>query len=792
METQEGFFTKSSIFELNKKGEISANDSYHDDPHQWMKFSFEFRTCHNNVIVSLMLEDLKDVKNPVKMAEAAISIEIKPQVDVYTCTHCAYLISKLEHLSIAQCIGRAVIEMEVKWEHNQLASIDRISHSQLAANAEHIRQPSVASQDNHCTLFFPQEQPVVTVLFHSVAMEESHSTYAASIGGIYNEADITNLPAAHWNITPTHIVKFKSKSILTSISLKVPHYNIVQLNLFRDGTCIFAAFEGIEKLAWFHHYHRGWLMNYDRGSTPWDPLLKATKHIITTIHHTPSVRDYAQFIGLEFALVNLKVNQEYIRKQFMMIIHLIRYSQLSLYASQCNASYKPLFLQSSDIGENHKTAMIKPGSSSESSSAYFFFEDSQFNFDDPNDYPVLIVHVCCIHGDASEPWWDKHIHCWSPLPLDQSVHAILTSNEGTNGVRVEIEFNNELIQWSVGIILRWKTQSMPFLTLIDEESFNQIPSLNSFIEPPHVTKSPSNNDSSSHNVPSNIHGAAFQPIASETAIDACSTQKILLQTIDKLQSDLEQLQESNTKLVQENGFIKGQLAQLIAQQKSTTATASTTETKRELEACTKVDLVRKILILQSALDREKGEKETYQSKVMTLQNKLLSANETCKEFASLQEAHKGQQKLVQKLQRRIQKYYKCYQTSLEQEELIKKYERIVASSDHEDKQENSVSSDESDEEEQLEDHASYSNQSVCNLMMILEQGRLREEQLKQTLMQDRVKMCQLELENQSLKKTMMTLHHKQERTSESFDRTGKSSQQLANDTYEHHNKLITF
>ena len=196
----------------------------------------------------------------------------------------------------------------------------------------------------------------------------------------------------------------------------------------------------------------------------------------------------------------------------------------------------------------------------------------------------------------------------------------------------------------------------------------------------------------------------------------------------------------------------------------------------ELQAFSKSDLIHKILKLQEVLQAEIGQKEIYQQKVLAVQNELLSANNSESELLSLREAHRSQQALVKDLQRKVDKYYQCFETSVQQEKVIKQLEAIIAQQEME--KEKAIKLADL-EERQAEGYRQYdeANERVpeivervnrlefmtnkaqlnqASIAAILQQGTAREHHLRENLRAMHEAMAQLQAENDKLRNSQGT------------------------------------
>ena len=839
VETQENSFTKSSVFELSETCHLL------DISPDGMRFTFQFRSRHSHLTTSIILADLKNIDRPVDVAEAFVPLQVQATKElVYKKT--AFFTSKLKNLAIVQHIGKALLEIRVNYTTTEQTAANT-SHwvdFKSTSNHLHLISPSLKRQHTGVDIpndhdeqtlntravidqsidisSFPNQYPSVTTLFHTIATDDITSDYHPIICFTVENLSNKNFPFVEWKMGQTHIKKFQNVSILAKRSLiaSSPEQNIVALHLIKnnDGvTPVFSAYENYRQLVPFHHYHRGWIIDHNKSTSIHDPLLYATKHIITSICYMPSASEYDQYCGLEFAITNLTpVNDDDNEsdRNFIVTIQMTTFTKANEYSSQvATGSFQPLFMKQTEPGCNTCVGILK----SNSSNAYFFFDEKSINFNDATDFPAMLIQVCRVEP-SHKPWWTSN-YCWTMQQIDMTVLSILKSDEAINGVRCMWDgiFKGSQIKWTLEGVLRWKKLTDNFLMNLENEEISQLPSLQSLLAPRPNT-SPQETEPSSHNetpspvhvyhVPSVplIHRTESSPQQKPLTINDSSTE--YSQTISFLNKCIQQLHTDNALLKQQNGFLQGQLVH----HEKLTATQSL-ESKKELEGLSKVDLIHKVMSLQSALETERAEKIQYQQKVVEIQNELLKKNSIEGEYRHLLEAHKEQQTLVQQLQRKVEKYYQCYTTALSQEKVIEQMESIISQKGHHKqtsfqvqqkkmKQELESDLDKKMEQrlERLEAITSLTQANQAELAMKMEENNQREMKLKEVLTQNE----KLRFENDKLQKTISVLVSKHQAGQSTIQRTNNATakrsgpierQQLTSTNTESQKqttKLITF
>lgn len=131
-----------------------------------------------------------------------------------------------------------------------------------------------------------------------------------------------------------------------------------------------------------------------------------------------------------------------------------------------------------------------------------------------------------------------------------------------------------------------------------------------------------------------------------------------------VREDCKRLEEANSRLRRELGQ-HDEISRLMVSSK-------------DLDNVTHSELVQKFVLLKKKLADESSKKQDLQTRLQRLQNDLIKKNETEKEFLKLQEAHEGQQALLQKLQGRVQKTKAIQDTCKKQEKVIVQLEQLLA------------------------------------------------------------------------------------------------------------------
>ena len=522
---------------------------------------------------------------------------------------------------------------------------------------------------------FPNKTAIITAIFHSVAMTgEVRQRSYNPVACLHAQPQANDLPMVSWTGVPDEIGNLQTKTILKRVNLTIAssQYQAIGLHLFcyKDATPILSVYESLSRMAPLHFYHRAWLGNLSKPVKPNDLLLSECMHAIMSIHQIPKVDEYQDYHGLEMAVVGVSLEEEERSRKVMVVARLVDH----VIVDEHDNKYVPPFLSRDVVGhsvplntEYCKLALIKlqdPGTSQ----AYFLFSDPDvFNYEPSNDnMPCLRIDVCVIDPHSTLPWWEACSYSSECLTINKVTFEALTSEWAQQGIRYSIKWEPKNVpQRSLYLLLRWKTLDMPFLKPLTKQEAEQVPTLNDIIakiEPRLESSSPSIHELVQHHVPPtlsmNVRELNYQDM------------------VEELQRELKKTKEENATLMHKNGFLQGQIAQLMSHLHVDHAT------KAELLTKPKSDLVYLILDLYQLLDLERKEKAGFRKKVQLVQNQLLQKNNAELELAAVREAHEAQQKLIASLRRKVEKYHKCYEVSIQQETIISRLEELVKEFSH--------------------------------------------------------------------------------------------------------------
>lgn len=570
----------------------------------------------------------------------------------------------------------------------------------------------------------PTDNGLLTVIFHSLATG-SHENIPQfnyqPVACISCEEVIPNShPCCSWN----HFISLTASSriappisLLKSVSLAICDPTATaSIHVLQEGTntIVLSAKEFPGSLNPFDHYHRAWVSGHIKPTTLSDPVLSSSPHLMTSVSLLPPASHYYRYEGLEISVQKLELaaNQSY--KPALVAVRVMRNHGSNLLGMQQSTPF--LLKENSTLGEklgihNYKLALLQYSSvEGMYGKAYLFFlRDSSWQ-DFSSDEGELSLHllVYIIDQGSLAPWWQKEPNYENMLPLgDESITALL-SDRGLHGVLWQPTTTHLSPVRQIDLVLRWKRKQHHFLR--QDTSCSQLPKIG--LDPATLPLSEQQHVEQMLSPPTSpcVGPAAtvstdftaqetqlpIQPLPNATVLSVATplgapppinnadhAHNALVAeykaAIKQYGDDISRQKEENSQLSRMNHTLVQELEHLQTTMKNQSMHHYQLQphTRRELEALPKVDLIEAVEIIQERLLRETAQKEVYQHKVQMLQNELIENNDTKRRLVELQQAHTAQQRLIHELQRKGEKYRKCYDTCIQQEQLIHELEATL-------------------------------------------------------------------------------------------------------------------
>lgn len=212
---------------------------------------------------------------------------------------------------------------------------------------------------------------------------------------------------------------------------------------------------------------------------------------------------------------------------------------------------------------------------------------------------------------------------------------------------------------TITAVLRWKTRQVPFLSLPTALELQTLPDLNSHMSAGSPVMW------TTVTVPVEPTSRDTNPVRNEADLLFAQHKT----AISLMGQDILHLRQQNASLAAQNQQLQSQVRSICGSESRANA---------ELEAMGKHELVQTILLLQNELQAEKATRKENQNRAQGLQSLLARQSDCEAQYAQLLEVHAVQQRLVQKLQSKVQKLQRCYEVCKQQQTIVNQLEALLA------------------------------------------------------------------------------------------------------------------
>lgn len=386
--------------------------------------------------------------------------------------------------------------------------------------------------------------------------------------------------------------------------------------------------------------------------------------VIFTVCIRPPLQYYSGYEGIELLMSSIQVNEEFSNH----VIVAFGIVGAASFTSTLVPNRPPFVTASSDdipnVANSSQIAIILP-QSSDTFPLYLFF-----SFVDGIKQDTLHLLFYCMPPSQTKPWWDSPTFNSLSLPI-----ADLKPGQPTRWHQSDvsgIDSGGGLIK-SFEFILQCKTPLDRFLN--KNVATNQLPltkpnKLPSTEAMNVVLPQPSSNNPETTDTTSPATAKPMQRPVMENDVYAH-----LVSEVKKYQSAINRMGEDILGLRSENARLReevNRLQQIIATSEHTYDVETT-----ELEACSKLELIHKLSELYRKYTTLAATNSANKQEVQSLRNVCIQKNDLEKEHVKLQNAHTAQQKLIQKLQAKVDKYRRYSQTIQDREIVINKLETLL-------------------------------------------------------------------------------------------------------------------
>ena len=561
-----------------------------------------------------------------------------------------------------------------------------------------------------CVSVFPSDSSTVSIVFHSAYTTTSQDQEMVALAHIGDRNDIRNdallQTGKHDPESLEHI------SLLRPVRLSCQEFECLELHIAdsKSDTILFSSSLALNRLAPFKMAHLKYNSSWALGRQDFS----ITQHhssgnpsITVTLMRMPSLSESNQFVGLEVVICDIQLPDAVQQcRDVVMGVQLVQQDSKGKFPSLSGSSTQPPFQQSSKKGQassdvmrkNYHVSVIRHHDKNCTSQyvAYLFFPCESVLSSANKSGISLVFHI---HGCSGEEVWWEADNCTS-LHRDIGEEDLgQLQNKEIQYFPWEIKDKTTSQSCSISGLLHWKSKQEAFLSESTvrealEASLTLLPPNTSSsaqhvsIQPRAVGTRESLSPEPNHktqNVPSldlasferTLEGLLTPDEASVEASDEQGSDE--LSQLEQFETTLQQMASESRTLCQENQRLQAENEQLhlqMIQLKSVVAVSP--QEQNTLQSLSTSDLIIKIGALQQSLAIEERAHNRCLKKLQALQNDLSDWQSLKVQFTQLQEAHTAQQKLVQLLRGKVDKYRKCSELCQKQENVITQLESLLA------------------------------------------------------------------------------------------------------------------
>ena len=386
--------------------------------------------------------------------------------------------------------------------------------------------------------------------------------------------------------------------------------------------------------------------------------------VMFTVCHRPPLQHYSGYEGIELLMSNVQVKEDFSQHSIVIFGMLGAASFPSTLVPNEPPFVSVSLDDISSVANAGQIAVMLP-QSSDTFPLYLFFP-----FVDGTKQDTLHLIFYCMSPSQTKPWWNSPKFVSLSLPiagLDQGQPTRWHLSDIT-----DVNSGGDLIK-SFDFIVQCKTPLDNFLSnnlFVDQLPLikqNKLPSPQAMDA---ILLQPStDNAQSTDTTPPPTAKPTQRPLMeNDVYIHLVSEVKEYRLAINRMGEDIVGLRSENARLREE----VNRLQQIIATSENTHVLETT-----ELEACSKLELIHKLSELYRKYTTLAATNNTNKQEVQSLRNVCIQKNDLEKEYVKLQSAHTAQQKLIQKLQGKVDKYRRYSQTIQDRETVINKLETLL-------------------------------------------------------------------------------------------------------------------
>jgi len=393
--------------------------------------------------------------------------------------------------------------------------------------------------------------------------------------------------------------------------------------------------------------------------------------LIFSVCLRPPLQHHSGYVGIELQMHDLQTKEE-LSHHTIVMYGVIDIDSFPSTLVPDKPPFTPVNFEKVSATNNGGQLAVIPSQPCSTFPVYYFFPVL-----DGTKHDTLHLLFYCVPQEHTKAWWKSAV--FSSLSLNigslkqgQSYrwHHSSKGNTGSNNGHLK----------NFDFVVRSKSDSDEFLDAridldqlpeVDNAPVNELPSAEAVVNvlpppPSHISGDVSNtspNTRPSHRVVAE----------DDVYIHLVSEVKEYRAAIHQMGEDILGLRSENARLDEE----VTRLQQIISSSESTLVVDTT-----ELEACSKLELIHKLSEFYRKYTVLLASNSSMKQEVQSLRNTRIQKNDLEKEHLKLQNAHAAQQKLLQKLQGKVEKYQRYSQTIQDREVIISKLEALLEQQVH--------------------------------------------------------------------------------------------------------------
>lgn len=525
------------------------------------------------------------------------------------------------------------------------------------------------------TVAVPDGDATVTIIFHALNLEGAVDikpiACPGSEGGVKEARRVLQ-----------HKVS-RMQSILVQKKLRCTDAEAINIYILnqKTGHMIFCMSLPLTSLQPFVYKH--WCQPFT-GSRPASFSTLVDGHspgMISTAVVTASKTNYSQYDGLELCICSVEPGFSTDYSKIVVCAQIINKNSKS--GLREPNFHEPPFDQGNQTkkkvleGNNRQDVLVYKMAimniAPRCEEVYFFFPaDQEVN---ARGNFALRLTLYPVRPTTNTPWWEAPQVGSTYLEIT-SIMSFLQQAECQNGVQWEGAIEEPLASprseeqnstshtdtepGSISAVLRWKTRQLPFISLPTVFEFRTLPDLN------HHMSVGSPDVGMPERVPVEVTSHDLHATSNEADLSLLLAQH--KKAISQMGQDILQLRQQNASLMAENKQLQLQVHSIQGDSID----------YAKLEAMEKHELVQTVLLLQNELSAETASRKESQNRAQVLKNALERQGDCEAQYAELLEVHAIQQRLVQQLQSKVQKYQRCYEICKQQQTIVNQLEALLA------------------------------------------------------------------------------------------------------------------